>query len=67
MYETLKYVPKALGVFGFAAGGLVWILLPFFDKKSNRGEFNRLYTVIGIAVVAYMIIFTILGYVSTGE
>ncbi len=67
MYHTLKFVPKALGVFGFAIAGFVWVLLPFFDKKSNRGEFNRFYTVIGIAAVAYMVIFTILGYVAPGE
>lgn len=67
MYHTLKFVPKALGVFGFAIGGFVWVILPFFDKKSNRGEFNKLYTVIGVAVAAYMVIFTILGYVAPGE
>ena len=67
MYHTLKFVPKTLGVFGFAIAGFVWVLLPFFDNKSNRGEFNRLYTVIGIVAVAYMVIFTILGYVAPGE
>ena len=67
MYETLKYVPKAIGVFGFAIAGAVWVLLPFFDKKSNRGEINRLYTVIGIFAVVYMVFFTILGYWSPGE
>ncbi len=67
MYHTLKFVPKTLGVFGFAIAGFVWVLLPFFDNKSNRGEFNKLYTVIGVAVAAYMVIFTILGYVAPGE
>jgi cytochrome b6 len=67
MYQTLKYVPKALGVFGFALGGLIWILLPFFDKKSNRGEPNRLYTWIGLFVIVYIIVFTIIGYVAPGE
>jgi len=67
MYQTLKYVPKALGVFGFTIAAAVWIALPFFDKKSNRGEHNRLFTIIGVAAVAYMIIFTILGYIAPGE
>lgn len=67
MYQTLKYVPKAVGVFGFAIGGAVWVLLPFFDRKSNRGEPNTLYTVIGIMVVAYMVVLTIIGYVAPGE
>lgn len=67
MYQTLKYVPKVIGVFGFAIAGLIWILLPFFDKKSNRGEPNRLYTIIGVFVIAYIIILTIIGYVAPGE
>ncbi len=67
MYQTLKYVPKAVGVFGFAIAGAVWVLLPFFDRKSNRGEPNRLYTIIGIFAVVYMVTLTIIGYVAPGE
>jgi cytochrome b6 len=67
MYQTLKYVPKALGVFGFAVAALIWIILPFFDKKSNRGEFNRPFTIIGFIALVYVIVFTIIGYVAPGE
>ena len=67
MYQTLKYVPKLLGVFGFAIAGMVWIVLPFFDRKSNRGEFSRPFTIIGAAALVYVILFTILGYVAPGE
>jgi cytochrome b6 len=67
MYQTLKYVPKVVGVFGFAVAGIIWILLPFFDTKSNRGIPNRLYTAIGIVVVAYMIVMTAVGYLAPGE
>ena len=67
MYQTLKYVPKVVGILGFALGGLVWVLLPFFDKKSNRGEHNRLFTLIGLAVVIYIIALTAIGYLAPGE
>ncbi len=67
MYQSLKYVPKTLGVFGFAIGGLVWVLLPFFDRKSNRGEPNMLYTIIGVFVVIYMVALTMVGYLAPGE
>jgi len=67
MYQTLKYVPKAVGVFGFAIAGAAWILLPFFDRKSNRGEPNKLYTAIGILVVVYMVALTLIGYLAPGE
>ncbi|UCC79081.1 MAG: cytochrome bc complex cytochrome b subunit [Candidatus Zixiibacteriota bacterium] len=67
MYQTLKYVPKALGVFGFAVAGIIWIILPFMDGKSNRGERNRIFTIIGVAALLYIIIFTFIGYVAPGE
>jgi cytochrome b6 len=67
MYQTLKYVPKTLGVFGFAVGALIWIVLPFFDKKSNRGELNRPFTIIGVVALVYVIVFTVIGYVAPGE
>lgn len=67
MYQTLKYVPKTAGVFGFAIAGAAWILLPFFDRKSNRGESNKLYTVIGVFAVIYMVALTLIGYVAPGE
>lgn len=67
MYQTLKYVPKALGVFGFAAAAMIWVVLPFFDRRSNRGEHNRLFTIIGVIALSYIIVFTIFGYVASGE
>jgi cytochrome b6 len=67
MYQTLKYLPKVIGVFGFAIAGFIWVLLPFFDSKSNRGNPNKLYTVIGIVVVAYMIVLTAIAYLAPGE
>jgi quinol-cytochrome oxidoreductase complex cytochrome b subunit len=71
MFQTLKFIPSKLlfidgeilgiGVFGIA--GLLWMLVPFWDGKSSRGEQNRLITYIGIFVVIYIIILTILGWV----
>ena len=67
MYETLKYVPKIVGILGFALAGLIWTFLPLFDFKSNRGQVNKLYTFIGIAVIVYIIVFTAMGYLIQGE
>lgn len=67
MYQSLKYVPKVVGVFGFGLAGIVWVLLPFFDRKSNRGEPNRLYTAIGVLVVAYIIVMSLIAYLAPGE
>ena len=70
MFQSLKYLPpkiwfmdgEVLGILLFGAAGVLWLLVPFIDKKSARGEKNRVAIYIGIFIVTYMIIFTILGW-----
>ena len=70
MFQTLKYFPakilfvdgEVLGVLLFGAAGLLWVLVPFWDRRSSRGQKNRLMNYIGIAIVIYILIFTILGW-----
>lgn len=70
MFQTLKYIPATLwiidgevfGIAVFGVAGLLWLLVPFLDKKSARGEQNRRLTYIGIGVVIYIIVLTILGW-----
>jgi len=45
-------------------GGLLWTLVPFWDQRSKRGERNRFISYIGIFVVVYIMILTILGWTS---
>jgi len=40
------------------------MLVPLWDRKSARGEKNRLITYIGLFVVFYMIILTMIGWAS---
>lgn len=70
MFQTLKMIPaqvwfidgEVLGIVTFGIAGLLWMLVPFWDRKSARGEQNRTTTYIGIFVVGYIIILTILGW-----
>lgn len=70
MFQTLKYFParvllvdgEVLGILLFGAAGLLWMLVPFWERKSSRGERNRLITYAGLFVVVYIIIFTALGW-----
>ena len=61
MFQTLKYLPaqdprsstakcSAFSLFGVA--GLLWMLVPFWDRKSSAGQQSRLITYVGIVVVA---------------
>ena len=70
MFQSLKYVPprilfldgEVLGIGLFGVAGLLWLLVPFWDRKSARGVRSRTISYIGIGVVAYILVFTILGW-----
>jgi cytochrome b6 len=72
MFQTLKYIPgtvlvfdgEVLGILLFSLAGLLWTLVPFWDRKSSRGEKSRSINYIGLFVVLYIIILTIIGWVA---
>jgi quinol-cytochrome oxidoreductase complex cytochrome b subunit len=71
MFQTLKYIPgkllffdgEVVGILLFGLGGLLWLTVPFWDRKSARGEKNRFINYVGIFVVFYIIILTIVGWI----
>ena len=73
MFQTLKYIPghvlgfegEKLGVTAFLAGGLLLLLVPFLDRRTARGTPGRLFTAIGVAAIAYIIVLTWLGYAAS--
>jgi cytochrome b6 len=72
MFQTLKYIPgkvlvfdgEVLGILFFSLAGLLWTLVPFWDRKSSRGEKSRSINYIGLFVVLYIIILTIIGWAA---
>jgi cytochrome b6 len=70
MFKTLKYLPahvlgvegELVGLVGFGLGGLFLVLIPFLDRRAARGEPSPLFTWIGVALLAYMVVLTYLGY-----
>jgi cytochrome b6 len=74
MFQTLKYIPakigpldgEMVGVLGFGLGGLFLFLVPFLDRKTARGEESPLFFWLGIGVVIYIVVLSVLGYVAPG-
>ncbi len=74
MFQTLKYLParmgpvdgEVLGILGFAVGGLFLLLVPFLDRRSARGEQAPLFVGLGVAILSYLVVLTVLGYVASG-
>jgi len=52
---------------GFGLGALVWALVPFLDAPDGRGPRARVWNVIGVLAMVYVIIFTLLVYRGAGS
>ncbi|HSB81941.1 MAG TPA: cytochrome bc complex cytochrome b subunit [Candidatus Methylomirabilis sp.] len=74
MFQTLKYLPakigpldgEMVGVLGFGLGGLFLLLVPFLDRKAAQGEKDPLFLWLGVGIVTYIVILSILGYAAPG-
>jgi quinol-cytochrome oxidoreductase complex cytochrome b subunit len=70
MFHTLKLLPshvlgiegEQLGVLGFGIAAALLVVVPFLDWRASREEGSRVFTVVGILALLYMIVFTIVGY-----
>ncbi|MEK9135732.1 MAG: cytochrome bc complex cytochrome b subunit [Bacteroidota bacterium] len=73
LYQTLKFAPTSfIGVSGeLAVNGLVglaaalWLLIPFLDTRSTKGQTSRLFTAIGVILVLYLATTMAIAYAST--
>lgn len=72
MFHTLKLLPahvlgmegEVLGVLAFGAAGLFLLLVPLLDRRREPGAASRLFTVIALAMIVYIIVLTVLGYMA---
>jgi len=70
MFQTLKYIPakilsfdgEVLGVLAFALGGALLVAVPFLDRKASEGKVSKLFTIVGVIVVLYILVMTIVAY-----
>lgn len=72
MFETLKYIPakiwfidgEVLGVLAFGLGGAFWMVIPFFNRTPGHGTRNLIFNIFGIFVVLFIVVMTIVGFIS---
>jgi cytochrome b6 len=72
MFQTLKYLPakilfidgEIVGILAFSLGGLLLFLVPFLNKTPGHGLRKRVLHVVGILVVTFMAIMTVIGYLD---
>lgn len=69
-FYTLKLIPshvwriegELLGLMGFALLAAWWVLLPFWAVNSEGAVRTRWVTGAGVALLAYLVTFSLLGY-----
>jgi cytochrome b6 len=72
MFTTLKLVPahiykiegEVLAILGFMLGGLLFMLVPFLDRRAKQEKRSPIITALGLAVLAYIVILTALTYLA---
>jgi cytochrome b6 len=72
MFQTLKYIPaklwkfdgEVIGILAFSFGALLLFLVPFLDRSSGHEKRRLVFNVFGVLVLLYMVVMTIVGYVT---
>ena len=72
MFQTLKYLPakilfvdgEVIGVLVFMLGGLMLFLVPFINRTPGHGTRRRVFQIAGIAVLLFMVVMTIVGFLT---
>ncbi len=70
VFYTLKLIPsrilfidgEVLGILVFGLAAAAWMLVPFWDHEPTEAKRHRVVTGVGVFVIAYLIVFSALGY-----
>ena len=69
MFQTLKYLPAKIlflegefaGILGLSVAALVWVMVPFLDRRIGFGRLTRFFTGLGVFVIAYIVVLSVLA------
>ena len=72
LYQTLKFIPaNVLSINGellvnlaVGAGIGMWLMIPFLDRRAHKGQSGKLFTVLGIVLIAYLCLTIFLAWTS---
>lgn len=65
VFQTLRTFPDIIGLGALTLGGIIWLLVPFLDRKSFKGKKSTFFTLFGIAVIVYLVTMTVMAYITT--
>ncbi|HUI30854.1 MAG TPA: cytochrome bc complex cytochrome b subunit [Candidatus Acidoferrales bacterium] len=65
IFQTLRTIPEIAAVGLVTLGGIVWLMVPFLDRKPVNGK--PFFTLFGIGVIVYTLTMTIFAYITTAQ
>ncbi|NTW56504.1 MAG: cytochrome B [Chlorobiaceae bacterium] len=57
---------ELLAIISLTVGGIVWMLVPFFDRQASKEEKSPAFTIFGLLVLAFLLINTFRVYLEYG-
>jgi cytochrome b6 len=75
MFQALKLLPghvlgvegEELGIIAFGIAAVCLLAVPFLDRRASRGEPSVGFTVVALLALAYLVGFTVFGYVAASN
>lgn len=64
MYQSLRMFPRGAVIGGITLGSIIWMLIPFLDRRSSREKKSTFFTLFGVAVLVYMAAMTVFGDIT---
>ncbi|MDH3492485.1 MAG: cytochrome bc complex cytochrome b subunit [Acidobacteriota bacterium] len=72
MFQTLKYLPakilvfegEVIGILAFMLGGLIWLLVPFINRRTDSKKAKVVFNVFGGFVLMFIVVMTIIGFLD---
>ncbi len=74
MFTTLKLLPshvifiegEKLAILAFMVGGMLWMLVPYLDRRALQEKRSPVFTWLGLFVFLYIAVMTVLTYTVRG-
>lgn len=65
LYQSLKWVPRIVGVLAPGLGVLILFLMPFLDRSPSRAPRSRVIPIaVGVVAVVVIVVLSIIGWLS---
>ncbi len=65
VFQTLRTFPDIVGLGGITLGAIIWMLVPFLDRRFMRGQKSTFFTLFGVAIIVYLVTMTVMAYITT--